>query len=1840
MTCSRNFRRVVQAGCLGLIGALTVVGCGGSESPGPKPDSGVGSEVGTAKPNLNATPATVPLGSVDVGTTSKAGTVTITNTGNAAGTITVTPSGVGISAAGCTGSLAVNGSCTISITATPTAVGTIIGSVAVSAAGGNTVNIAVTGQAVPVGAFSVAPTAIPLGDLAVGSAVPVSITVTAQAALTGLTTGVQGTNLKLDTGLSTCKATLDAGASCVVAATFTAGAVGPATTDAIVVTQGGVSKSVPVSATILSPAKLAATPVKAELAAKPGETADQEIQIGNIGGLPTGTITVAVTGASFTVKSETCTIVTLGAAKFCAVTISYTPAATVTTGTLTVTDKGPGASVATVALTGTPNVSPLKIAGGPSLGSVAPGLTGAEVIFTVTNTGTAPTGPLAATVNSALVAKSSDTCVTKATLNKDETCTVGLKLAPPAGTAAQAVSGLLTVTSTVGPVAASFTGAVVTNATLSANPAAVTFGSVPVNQTSTVQSVTITNTGATATGTLVVTLAGAGAAQVAKTADTCTGTLAPAATCTVSVQYSPTDTTGVNGTISVTDGGTASASVPMSGTGLTPTGLVVSSDSAGSSVLSTLSFTEVVVGYGKPLGPYYVVASSTATSDSGAITALIGGTNATDFAIKTNGCTNALQPSASCPLTLTFTPGGVGARVATLTVTGAKGGVWTVQLTGTGLALVEIKPLGCAHVDGTSLAADFAAGTATGLDFGKRTLGKAGDVCKYTAIVRGATAPAAITTTAAVALATSTPADFRNVTVTGFQTGGQVITGSDVNPCNGQGNGQALGLVKDLGVPTADAAGAWVDSTLAASDATHLTGQWECPFYVQFTPQTSKGAKTAAVTLSGSAGGSDPKTLTGEAVGPLQFDADKTFATAVGTTSATQNLVLTNNGVAAEGKLTIVLGGANAGDFGIVADGCSGNSPAAGTTCTVTVAFAPTSTGTKTATVTVTSASSSETASATLTGTASATYTLTLTPASTATAPISFGSVAQAAASEYRTFTITNPAGGGLTGKLTYGIGSCSANSDSAGNFTLYTLASSSTGYPTGSCGDRDTTQLAGGTACTIQARFNPVNTSAPSASVPRTAQLWVCVAGTHTLTASLSGIATPQLTVSGAALTTVAGVTTADFGTVAKAGTKSLSFTLTNNGLAPATLTIPATLADSAGTDGSFTIATDSGCGATLAAGVSCTVKYTVTAAAGTPGVPAAITAVSTINPATPVSVSVSLTATAVDPADIVLYGVTGNANAPGSYVEFGKLPINSAAPNGSGIVTLWFKNQGGVPGTGLALNLTNGDATDTSAFALVAENKGTCDALTGGELAPNALCSVRLRFKPTTIGNKTAQLTLTATDSAPVFLRGEAVANPAPGLTVTVVGGTDTVYTFPATAIAASTSVYLQLQNAGSVAYTQPFGAVGGQFSDFVVTGEASGAATACGYSAGAVTVPASGLCQVKVTFTPGTPWLETTRYRWSAIETGPGAPNNARVFGLIGEAKQPAKLELTATGSGTTKVDANLLTVDFGQILADTSSSVVFTIKNVGGTATTGIPALTRGVDAVAFTQQSSSTCTAALEVNATCTVTVATLNTLAVGAKGNTATSTATATEASATSSSAYTLKAAVVAASSLKVSPSADQSLGSVAVGATSSPATVTITNGNAGETSANRQDLSGLAITLSNSTDFVVGYGTAAGTCGALMAASTDGTFTLTGGASCTITISLAPATVGALESTVTVASGTKTASVKFTGTGVGSLAIAPVSTSAAPVSANTPVTLTVTNSSASATGVLRTALAGANYVVTTDNCYGQTVAAGGNCTMVVTFIGTLSATAQTATVTVTDGSPTASATAYLSAKS
>jgi hypothetical protein len=116
------------------------------------------------------------------------------------------------------------------------------------------------------------------------------------------------------------------------------------------------------------------------------------IAVANAGDVPTGTLTVAMTGANradFKLTTSGCTL--LAPLATCAVSVVFTPSTTTAgteTATLTVTDSGPGASTVSAILTGTVYSSPmLTITSAQSdLGSVAVGATGAATVFTISNT--------------------------------------------------------------------------------------------------------------------------------------------------------------------------------------------------------------------------------------------------------------------------------------------------------------------------------------------------------------------------------------------------------------------------------------------------------------------------------------------------------------------------------------------------------------------------------------------------------------------------------------------------------------------------------------------------------------------------------------------------------------------------------------------------------------------------------------------------------------------------------------------------------------------------------------------------------------------------------------------------------------------------------------------------------------------------------------------------------------------------------------------------------------------------------------------------------------------------------------------------------------------------------------------------------------------------------------------------------------------------------------------------------------------------------------------------------------------------------------------------------------
>lgn len=106
----------------------------------------------------------------------------------------------------------------------------------------------------------------------------------------------------------------------------------------------------------------------------------------------------------------------------------------------------------------------------------------------------------------------------------------------------------------------------VSDAGLSVSPSTLAFGDVAYGQSSAAMALTVTNSGASATGALTATLGGANAGDFAQDAGGCT-TLAPGAKCSISVTFTPTDAGARAATLSVaaTPGGTVAAQ--LTGTG-------------------------------------------------------------------------------------------------------------------------------------------------------------------------------------------------------------------------------------------------------------------------------------------------------------------------------------------------------------------------------------------------------------------------------------------------------------------------------------------------------------------------------------------------------------------------------------------------------------------------------------------------------------------------------------------------------------------------------------------------------------------------------------------------------------------------------------------------------------------------------------------------------------------------------------------------------------------------------------------------------------------------------------------------------------------------------------------------------------------------------------------------------------------------------------------------------------------------------------------------------------------------------------------------------------------------
>ena len=193
-------------------------------------------------PAMTLNPTSLSFGNQNVGTTSAAKTVTLTNSGTAALTITsisVTGTNAGDFAQTNTcpispSTLAAGANCTISVTFTPSASGARSGAVSMSDnAAGSPQSVALSGTGVvPAPAITLNPTSINFGDQLLATTSPaqtVTLTNSGTAALTISSIAISGTNAADFAQTNTCPLspnTLAAGANCTLSVTFTPSATG------------------------------------------------------------------------------------------------------------------------------------------------------------------------------------------------------------------------------------------------------------------------------------------------------------------------------------------------------------------------------------------------------------------------------------------------------------------------------------------------------------------------------------------------------------------------------------------------------------------------------------------------------------------------------------------------------------------------------------------------------------------------------------------------------------------------------------------------------------------------------------------------------------------------------------------------------------------------------------------------------------------------------------------------------------------------------------------------------------------------------------------------------------------------------------------------------------------------------------------------------------------------------------------------------------------------------------------------------------------------------------------------------------------------------------------------------------------------------------------------------------------------------------------------------------------------------------------------------------------------------------------------------------------------------
>jgi len=1044
------------------------------------------------------TPSSLVFADQPVGqTTARALQITVTNTGNGPVTFDriVETGDFVITSTSCT-TLAFRtppATCTVNVVFTPTVTGARTGTVVLTdTATGSPQTVALSGNGLAVSATAtLSPASLSFSNQAVGLASVtqnVVLTNTGNVPINLDSATFSGTNAGDFSQQNFCiPGSLTPTRTCTFTLTFTPTATGSRTATLSIVDDAG-TQTVALSGTgTAANLSLGFSPSTMTFQGQlTGTTSPiQNLIVANNGNEPV-TISNVVFAGNYSSPFNPC-FTTIQPNAACSMQVAFAPtgATGTQTGSITFTDNA-GNGTQTVNLTGQ------NVAAAPAIKLSASGLA-----FTILPIGTAAnaqnvvlTNTSAATVTGLSVGNpsSADFTIVSGTnncgtsLNANATCSFEIGFTPTA-------AGNRTATVTIANSAANQTlnlagfGEAVT---LSAfvRDSSLVFPNQVIATSGPTQNITLVNNGDTPLTISSVALSGANAGDfgMSNNCPISPSTLNPPQSCTAGITFTPTAAGKRTATVTITDDAPGSPrSITLTGTGLTSTqtleidrkALIFPTESIGDTVNQ----------------PNPQTVTLTNTGNSPVTVSSVVSSNPTEFAVS-NGCTTVPPgPSGNtCQVSVTFTPSAKGARSGTLTVTdSAPGTAPKVTMSGTGLTdvkTVAVSPVSVQFVPQVVGTSSGFTQNVTVANTGNTTITMTNvTVTTGYSISNGCLNVVLSPATTCSIQVSFTPAQAKvltgTLTITDSATPATqkvTLTGTGIASSSEISLSQTSVVFNQQVVATAsqpetvyyyNQSNATVNLTsvvLTGGDFSMSNGcvgsvgaLSSCNIRITFTP-TATGVRTGTIVITDSAPGS-PRTITLTGTGVAAAapavtlaPTSLTFASqSVGTSSAAQNINLTNSGEANLTVTGITITGADPGDYSQT-NNCPANLTAA-FNCTIAVVFKPTATGSRTASVSIAdnAAGAPQTVPLSGTGTPGTAPQVTFTPSS-----LTFANVPLNTASASQNATLKN------TGAAALSITKIAASGTVTGDFT-----------ETNNC----PASVAVNGTCTITVTFTPTST-------------------------------------------------------------------------------------------------------------------------------------------------------------------------------------------------------------------------------------------------------------------------------------------------------------------------------------------------------------------------------------------------------------------------------------------------------------------------------------------------------------------------------------------------------------------------------------------------------------------------------------------------------------------------------------------------------------------------------------------------------------------------------------------